>query len=122
MKNSTPVAPAEATSNSFWKSCPRKLQFFPDSGCPLGRISAAETKDTENGCPWSVNSEQDNFCFWTWVRRLSDKDGFMEPLLQHEMATLLNSSGAKLHVSYKEALENMKTLPEYEDLKSLFGD
>jgi hypothetical protein len=53
---------------------------------------------------------------------MSDKDGFIEPQLQHEMAILLNSSGAKLHASYKEALERMQSLPEYEDLKTLFGD
>ncbi len=74
------------------------------------------------GCPWFVNSAEDQFCFWTWARRVSDKDGFMEPLLQHEMATLLNSSGAKLHAAYKEALDKMKELPEYDDLRDIFGD
>jgi len=121
LKSIPPPAPSEDTKNTFWNSCPRKLGYFPDSVCPLGKISA-ETRDAEKGCPWFVNSEQDHYCFWTFIRRVSDKDGFMEPLLQHEMATLLNSSGAKLHASYKEAVEKMKALPEFEDLKNLFGD
>jgi hypothetical protein len=122
LKNSHPPATsprATKKKSSFWTSCPRKLGYYPDAACPLGK-EASESRQADKGCAWSINSAVDNYCFWTWLRRRSDEDGFMEPVLQHEMADLLGSSGTKLHASYKEALAKMKELPEFADLLELF--
>lgn len=108
------------TKSCFWNTCPLKLGYFPESECELGR-QAVNTKG-DAGCPWYINSQQDHYCFWTWVRRVSDSEGFMDPLLQHEIAEFLGCSGSKLNQTYKEALEKLKTLPEFEDLKVLFSD
>lgn len=111
----------KAINRSFWNSCPQKLGYFPETACPLGKYSA-ETKDTEKGCPWYVNSEQDNYCFWKWVRRVSNEEGFMEPLLQHEISELLCMSTTKIHASFKEALEIIQEYEEFEDLRDYFGE
>lgn len=80
---------------------------------------SSETKDVEKGCHWYVNSEEDNYCFWKWVRRVSNEDGFMDPLLQSQMTHLLGISSSKIHASYKEAIEKIKEFDEFEDLKDI---
>lgn len=108
-------------TNNFWNTCPLGAGFFPDKPCTLGK-AAVDAKDHSKGCAWYINSERDNNCFWTWVRRVSDADGFMEPLLQHEMSALLACSSTKIHATYKEALQKLKEFPEYEDLQDIFED
>lgn len=114
-----PKEQSKVTKNNFWSTCPLKSGYFPSAPCALGKYSA-ETKDVEKGCPWYINSSEDNYCFWKWVRRVSNEDGFMEPLLQHEITTLLNYSGTKVHSAYREALEKLRQFPEFEDLEEVF--
>lgn len=54
------------------------------------------------------------------MRRVSDKDGFIEPLLQHEMSELLGISSTKIHAIYKEVAEKIKESPEFSSLRSSF--
>lgn len=91
--------------STFWSTCPRKLDYFPEASCFLGKASSQnKTED----CAWHINSEQDHYCFWTWTRRVSNKDGFFEPLLQHEMSDLLGISSTKIHAIFKETVEKIK--------------
>lgn len=106
---------------SFWNQCPRHLDFLPETACPLGKISA-DTGEPDKGCPWFINSAQDNYCFWKWMRRVSDKEGFMEPLMQHEISEFLCHSSTKIHAIYKEAIIKIQEHPEYEELKLLFKE
>jgi hypothetical protein len=110
-------SPGDQPKANFWLCCPRQLQYLPETACHLGKISA-ETRREE--CAWYVNSEQDHYCFWRWIRRVSDKDGFMEPLLQSEISALLGLSNSKINQHFNEALEKIKDLPEFEDLQELF--
>lgn len=109
------------SKRNFWNSCPLRAGFFPDKACSLGK-AVVDTKDHSKGCEWYINSERDNYCFWTWVRRVSDAEGFMEPLLQHEMSELLGTSSTKIHSMYKETLQKIRQFPEYQDLQDIFKD
>lgn len=93
---------------------------FPESSCPFGKL-AVESKSPEEGCAWYINSEVDHYCFWKWVRRVSDSEGFMEPMLQHEISELLGYSSTKIHAIFKEAVDKLKTFEEFEDLKEAFS-
>lgn len=115
-------SPVKSAKTNFWTTCPRKLGYHPESTCPLGKEGASSARAEEKGCSWYINSPEDNYCFWTWIRRVSNKEGFMEPLLQHEVSEKLNMSNSKILVSYKEAMLALKNLEEYQDLKELFED
>lgn len=110
-------------SRNFWNSCPRKLEYFIEVPCPLGRLGAHNTKNSSeitNRCNWFINSEEDFYCFWKWIRKVSDKDGNFKPLLQHEITTLLNCSSTKANINFKNALQNLKNTEEFEKLKEYF--
>lgn len=112
--------PSKLTKTSFWSTCPIRKGYFPDTPCLLGKESNPEKEHSLSNCAWGINSEEDNYCFWKWIRRNSTEDGFMDPLLQHEMSDLLGISGAKIYSIFREALEKIKDFPEYEDLEDLF--
>ena len=100
-------------TNNLWNSCPEKVEFYPveEAGCEKGKAQE---------CDWSIKSPEHGDCFWTWVREASDQRGYFKPLFQHETATLLGLSAAKINEEYKAAWESMKSTPEYEILKSVF--
>lgn len=108
-------------NNTFWNSCPLRAAYFPESPCSHGKL-AIDSKNPEEGCPWGINSPQDNYCFWKWVRRVSDSDGFMEALLQHEITELTGNSSTKIHAIYKDALTKLRDIPEFEALEEAFED
>ena len=107
--------------NSFWNTCPKTLEYFPEKICDIGKLGAESKKEPKSGCPWFINSEEDNFCFWTWVRRNSNKEGSFEPLLQHQMSTLMGVSGTKIHFVLKEALSNLKDSKNFKILEELIN-
>ena len=111
---------AMQSKRCFWNTCPLRAGFFPDKPCALGKASV-EDKNSKSSCEWHINSPEDNFCFWAWVRRNSDAEGIMAPLPQHAIRTLLNLSPSKINLIYKEALEKMQKFPEYEELRDVFG-
>ena len=80
------------------------------------------TKELAQGCEWYINSEIDDYCFWNWVSRMSDEEGFMEPLTQSEIGKLLGLSSTKVSEAYKSALEKLKTLPDHVALLALFSE
>ncbi len=81
-----------------------------------------DSKDSVKSCDWYINSEVDNYCFWTWLRRVSNADGIMHPLPQHEISALLGYSSSKIHAAYKEGLEKLKDFPEFAELEAIFKD
>ncbi len=104
-------------SRNFWNSCPLKLDLMPDSPCALGRESSQLKSNTPPSCEWWINSEEHNFCFWRWVQDISLPDGRMDPLLQNEIAKLMNCSSTKIHFILKEAFENLKNSDYIDVLK-----
>lgn len=111
-------------SNNFWRCCPKKLSEFPESPCSEGQPSL-DTKGrvSEGGsCQWWINSEEHNFCFWTYVRAKSNKDGSMQELVQAEIAKLFGFSNTKAHFILKEAVEELTTALQEHGGESLLND
>jgi hypothetical protein len=114
-KKPAPLPPA----NNFWNTCPRKLDYLPNSPCEQGK-RACETKGAE-GCPWSINSGEHNYCFWKWVRANSLPNGQMRPLLQNEIAQLDNCSPTKIHFTEKDAKAKLKESGHLDTLVNLLS-
>ena len=108
--------------NNFWKSCPRKLEYFPDKPCHLGIPDKDSKSSKEPECPWWINSETHNYCFWSFVRNKSDIDGSMKELVQSDLAKLFKWSSAKTHQYLQEAIQELKESFENHDLMSDLED
>lgn len=104
-------------TNKFWNTCPKQLEYFPNKVCSLGKKSLTEVNPS---CAWYINSEEDFFCFWKWLRRISNKEGGFHPLHQHQVAALLKWSTTKTHQTFKEALDKIKDCQELQDLEELY--
>lgn len=85
-------------ANSFFESCPQKYEYMPCEACPHGK---------DGSCEWGINSEKDNYCFWNFVKRRSDPEGNMLPMLQSEIADLFDCSPTKIHFIIKEAMQKL---------------
>lgn len=105
------------TKRSFWSECPRKLGYFPETACPLGRLGSDSPLESDLACNWYIKSEEHNYCFWTWLRSVSNEDGVFEPLMHNELSELLNCSSTKIHFSLKQAFQNLEKIEEFQALK-----
>lgn len=117
----TPINKVE--SNNFWNTCPRNLELLPTTPCQMGRCqkNAKGTVVQEAACPWSIDSEEHNFCFWRYIQSSSTPDGKMEPLLQNEIAQLFGCSSTKIHFILKEAFKNLEKSEYLEILADFHG-
>lgn len=61
----------------------------------------------EADCPWWINSEAHDFCFWTFVSERSGPDGSMSELVQSEIAELMGWSNTKTHFMLKTAMAEL---------------
>ncbi len=66
------------------------------------QITQANNND-ESKCPWRINSEKHDNCFWAYVRDKSSPDGSMKELSQVDIANLMGWSHTKTHFLIKEA-------------------
>ena len=71
----------------------------------------------EPECPWWIDSEKDNYCFWRYLQNNSLPDGKMDSQLQNEIADKFACSSTKIHFILKEAVEKLKD-SEYLDVLS----
>lgn len=95
---------------NFFNSCPQKFEYLPEAPCPHGQAQRDDNgKITkEPSCDWYIESERDNYCFWSFIRRRSDPDGNMLPMLQSEIAAMFGCSPTKIHFIIKDALQKLK--------------
>jgi hypothetical protein len=105
------------SKRNFWNTCPLKLSYFPESSCDLGKHASAENAFAS--CEWSINSPEDHYCFWTYVRKRSTSDGLMDPVSQVELAKLMNLPQLKMTQATKEALDALKSLKAIENFEAL---
>lgn len=97
-------------TNNFWRVCPRLLQYLPESACGKGKpqTNASNGKiQEEPECPWWINSEKHHFCFWRYLKDMSDVDGVMQELTQAEVAQLFGWSNTKTHFMIKQAEQEL---------------
>lgn len=111
---------------NYWNTAGKNREYFPDFPRPesIPTLNKQGRVVTEPADEWWINSKEHQFCFWTYVREMSQIDGTMEPLLQSEIAKLFGCSSTKVHFMLKEAMErlmsqdNMKILQDLWELSS----
>src|SRR5579863_1393452 len=97
--------------------CPRALEKHPDSFCPLAvmRLKAIRnagrelTEDEENklpGCPWAVNHQLANYCFFKYITEYVDEKTPSDV----EIASLNNVSIDTVKKTEKSALTKMREI------------
>jgi hypothetical protein len=106
------------------KRCPRALKNMPDEWCPLAvlRLRAIRTAGRElteeeeaklPGCPWAVNHQLANYCFFKYVQDYaSDK-----PPSDVEIASLNCMSVDAVRKTEKLALNKIRQAKQFEELK-----
>lgn len=109
--------------------CPQKLKKLPDSWCPLavqrlkalrhaGRELTEEEEAALPGCPWGVNHQMANYCFFKLIKEhMPDSRTFSSV----EIAHFNNVSTEAVNRAEKKALSKMRDLEELEDIDDLEG-
>jgi hypothetical protein len=95
--------------------CPRQLEKMPDTWCPLGvqrlkaiRNAGHELSEEEEaalpGCPWAVDHQLANYCFFKYIAEFSSD----KPLSDMEIASLNNVSIDTVKKTEKIALNKVR--------------
>ena len=112
------------------KRCPRGLKCMPTEWCPLAvlRLRAIRTAGKElteeeeanlPGCPWAVNHQLANYCFFQYIQEYS---GDKTPS-DVEIASLNCMSVDAVKKTEKSALNKIRGAKQFEELKeSLDGE
>ncbi len=104
--------------------CPRALSEFPTSYCPLavmrlrairtaGRELTEEEESKLPGCPWSVNHQMSNYCFFDYIKNFSGD----KPPSDVEVASLNCMSVDAVKKTEKVALNKIRETVQFKDLK-----
>ena len=104
--------------------CPRQLECFPDSFCPLavmrlrairtaGRELSEEEESKLPGCPWAVNHQLANYCFFKYIKEFSGD----KPPSDIEIASLNSLSIEVVKKTEKTALTKIRNTEEFKSLK-----
>jgi hypothetical protein len=106
------------------KRCPRALESLPGDWCPLAvmRLKAIRTAGRElteeeesklPGCPWAVNHQLANYCFFKYIREFSGD----KPPSDIEVASLNCMSVDAVKKTEKVALNKIRDTEQFKDLK-----
>lgn len=104
--------------------CPRQLKTHPNSWCPLavlrlkairnaGRELTEEEESKLPGCPWAVNHQLANYCFFQYIRDYGDG----APSSDIEIASLLYLSPETVKKVEKAALVKMREDSQFKEIK-----
>lgn len=105
--------------------CPRKLDSLPCEYCPLAVLRLKALRNSEEelseeqeallpGCPWAVNHQMSNYCFFNYVA-----DFLNNAPSDKEIAHMNNVSVETVKETTKDALDKVK---EFELIKNLKHD
>lgn len=94
--------------------CPRKLKQHPRTWCPLGvlRLKALRNADHEltdeelitlSGCPWSINHQMSNYCFFKYAKKYLDRT-----ISDIESAHMNNISAETVKKTIARALDKLR--------------
>lgn len=103
--------------------CPRKLETHPDSWCPLavlrlkavrnaGRELTEEEEAKLPGCPWAVNHQLANYCFFKYMNDF----GSDTPPSEAEIAHYLNLSLDTVKKTQKDAIQKVREEKSFADI------
>jgi hypothetical protein len=109
--------------------CPRQLKDMPDTWCPLsvlrlkairnaGRELTEEEEANLPGCPWSVNHQLANYCFFKFIEEYAGD----KPLSDIEIASLNNVSVDTVKKAEKSGLQKIRVTEEFKEIKDAHGD
>lgn len=104
--------------------CPRQLDDMPSTFCPLavmrlrairtaGRELTEEEENALPGCPWAVNSQTANYCFFKYIDEFASE----QTLSDVEVAALNCLSVETVKKIEKEAMNKIKNREEFANLK-----
>lgn len=110
--------------NDMDPRCPRQLKDMPQSYCPLavtrlrairtaGRELTEEEENTLPGCPWAVNSQMANYCFFKYIDEFAGE----QTLSDVEVAALNCLSVETVKKIEKEAMSKIRNREEFANLK-----
>jgi len=57
------------SSPRFREVCPLGKRCFPKKPCPYALERIISKDKTKAHCPWYLDSEQDNYCFWVYISK-----------------------------------------------------
>jgi hypothetical protein len=111
------------------KRCPRQLAKSPTSYCPLavqrlkalrhaGRELTEEEEALLPGCPFAINHQLANYCFFNFIDQFTPDD---KPLSDMEIAHYCNLSTETIKKVEKKALQKMRESKEIQEIVSVSG-
>lgn len=114
--------PTEVPPRNYWNTAGAGKEYFPAEprANSVPTLNKAGRVITEPEDEWWINSKEDHYCFWEYVRKNSQPDGTMEPLLQSEIAELFGCSSTKVHFMLKEAMDRLTTDENMQILQDMF--
>ena len=104
--------------------CPRQLKEQPASWCPLavlrlkairnaGRELTEEEEAKLPGCPWAVNHQLANYCFFQYIKEYGDG----QPSSDIEIASMLYLSTDTVKKVEKHSLVKMRDDSQFKEIK-----
>lgn len=121
----------QQTEKPMDKRCPRQLEAMPDTFCPLavqrlkalrhaGRELTEEEESRLPGCPYAVNHQLANYCFFKLAETyIPDGRGFSDM----EVAHFLNVSMDTIKKVEKKAVQRMRESATFKEIIDIYdGD
>jgi len=111
-------------ANKMDPRCPRALENMPDTFCPLavmrlrairtaGRELTEEEESKLIGCPWAVNHQLANYCFFKYIKEFTGD----KPPSDMEVASLNCISVEAVKKTEKVALNKIREATQFKELK-----
>lgn len=111
------------------KRCPRRLDDFPVSYCPLavlrlkalrnaGKELTEEEESRLQGCPYSVAHQLSSYCFFKYI----DKYYPAQPLADIEIAHYNSVSVDTVKKLSTSAINKMRELDDFVEISEAYGD
>lgn len=115
----------DLTMSKMDPRCPKQLECLPDTWCELavlrlkavrnaGRELTEEEEARLPGCPWSIDHQLANYCFFKYMSDFADGKAPSDM----EIAAFLNVSVDTVKKIEKTALDKVKKSSEFSSLTS----
>ena len=111
------------------KRCPRRLDEFPESYCPLavlrlkalrnaGKELTEEEESRLQGCPYSVAHQLSSYCFFKYIEQYYPA----QPLADIEIAHYNSVSVDTVKKMSASAINKMREFDDFVDISKIYGD